>query len=735
MTAAGRVYRILDEVDYTKMVRIEEISTDCTDIIPNSTELVSVLLQWACSCYREGSYRTCLATRLLRRWAHFGTDVYECITTYLDSMTWAGSGDPRIIFKIISELVRSKTFAAGRYMQWLIATGSIAPDLDLSLPAAWPVRLITEIPISGLPDQVRTLRATLLRSTAHSADWEDQILSHAKLFISHQMPALCGVGYTGFHQPKFDVSKLGSTARIELGIWLRQQVARYAEVNEHVPTKDPNVEETAAVSLITAHDFHTVRSYLEQFEDLPLLADVVNIVSSSLDPSVLASATDTMHYHLKTFRAIGAFDHLFARVVSRYAAIRTIRFPERELLLSLLNLTRTLGLENSLLQLLNYDLSRLDQKNSMAACSPASDNMGEVVYQNISSSPEDEIERILSSGNSMDQQVMARVLRKITGSLQDCVSKGLLQSDSYSNWFYRLRSFDDSTFDVVLNEWVNLCLLNHQVEVLFLALPTLVGSGCMPLSGFLDSLRAYVGKTSPGQPEMAFRVAMEGLQSLLPSDVLAGSWSPQDRYRYRLEQYNLCYEADARVVQFIGELIELGTSLPPQKVGQQLSSLLSSSPVLSVLKHYTLADVAFLSKLNSPSSNENLKRQYLRTSFSLLLDPLGVLGEYTLHLSSLHALTQVLGLAKRNSEQQIHAVFDIASELSMPFCRSMIQQIFEPDSTSTERSSDCLSAALLSAIKSALDKDKPSGLELLATLDGALTDKVCAASRTRQMLY
>lgn len=239
-----------------------------------------------------------------------------------------------------------------------------------------------------------------------------------------------------------------------------------------MPTKDPHVEETTLVSLITPHDFHVVRSYLEQFQDLPLLADVVNIVASSLDPCVLASAADTIHYHLKSFRAIGAFDSLFARVVNRYAAIRTIRFPERELLLSLSNLTRTLRLDNPLLQLLNYDLSRLDQKNSMAACSPASDNMGEVMY-NISSSLEDEIERILSSGNSMDQQVMTRVLRKITGSLQDCVSKGLLQSDSYSGWFYRLRSFDDSTFDVVLNEWVNLCLSNHQVEILFLALPTL----------------------------------------------------------------------------------------------------------------------------------------------------------------------------------------------------------------------------------------------------------------------
>ena len=132
-TSAGRVYRILDNVDYNKMVRIDEVSTDCMEVIPHPVNLVSALLQWACSCYREGSYRVCLATRLLRRWAHLGADIYECVTTYLEGMSWAKSGDSRMVFKIISELVRSRTFAAGRYMQWLIATGSIAQNLDLSL--------------------------------------------------------------------------------------------------------------------------------------------------------------------------------------------------------------------------------------------------------------------------------------------------------------------------------------------------------------------------------------------------------------------------------------------------------------------------------------------------------------------------------------------------------------------------------------------------------------------------
>ena len=92
--------------------------------------------------------------------------------------------------------------------------------------------MITEIPISGLSDQVRTLRATLLRGTAHSADLEEQMLNHAKLAISQQLPILCGMGYSGHDDAKIDIGKLGSTIRIELGIWLRQQVAQYAELNE-----------------------------------------------------------------------------------------------------------------------------------------------------------------------------------------------------------------------------------------------------------------------------------------------------------------------------------------------------------------------------------------------------------------------------------------------------------------------------------------------------------------------
>jgi mediator of RNA polymerase II transcription subunit 12 len=96
-------------------------------------------------------------------------------------------------------------------------------------------------------------------------------------------------------------------------------------------------------------------------------------------------------------------------------------------------------------QIISYDLNQLSQKNTLAACSPASDNMGEVMQTG--SFSDDEIERILSSGTSMDQQMMARVLRKIVGNLEEHLAKGSLHLHPHHTWFHRLRSFDEPAFE------------------------------------------------------------------------------------------------------------------------------------------------------------------------------------------------------------------------------------------------------------------------------------------------
>jgi mediator of RNA polymerase II transcription subunit 12 len=118
--------------------------------------------------------------------------------------------------------------------------------------------------------------------------------------------------------------------------------------------------------------------------------------------------------------------------------------------------------------------------------------MGEVMQTGSSSN--DEIERILSSGTSMDQQMMGRVLRKIVSNLEEHLAKGSFHLNNHHAWFHRLRCFDEPTFDMVVNEWLLLSLMAQRTDTLRVALPTLVGSGCIPLASFLDSLRTCIAK-------------------------------------------------------------------------------------------------------------------------------------------------------------------------------------------------------------------------------------------------
>ncbi len=84
----------------------------------------------------------------------------------------------------------------------------------------------------------------------------------------------------------------------------------------------------------------------------------------------------------------------------------------------------------------------------------------------------------------------------------------------------------------------------------------------------------------------------------------------------------------------------------------------------------------------------------------------------------------VIGLSEQSPEQQVLAIFSVASELSLPTCQAVIEQIFSSDSNLSGDSTDTLSAALLNAINMAVEKGQSAGLELLATLDATVTDKV-----------
>jgi mediator of RNA polymerase II transcription subunit 12 len=124
------LYRILDGVNYEANISVDELAYDCMDLFADQDRLISATLQWASSLYRQGLHRVYLVTRLLRKWNQVGINVSDGILRYLPYVALDRSKDSEIVFRVVSELVRSRTFSLGRFLQWIIATGSMDPCQD-----------------------------------------------------------------------------------------------------------------------------------------------------------------------------------------------------------------------------------------------------------------------------------------------------------------------------------------------------------------------------------------------------------------------------------------------------------------------------------------------------------------------------------------------------------------------------------------------------------------------------
>jgi mediator of RNA polymerase II transcription subunit 12 len=618
-----RVISLLDSLEYVTAVDMERTACDCLATMPDAHTLVSTVLKWAASLYREGVHRIYLATRLLRRWCRSGVDVDSAILSYFLSPDSSQGCDPRNIFRIVAELIRSKNFSVGKYLQWLIATGSIHRNQDISSSSSWPLRLITEIPLTGLPEQVRNLRNTLLRGTPQCIEEEERTLDIAESTIRSQLQGLFGTeDIEDEGSSKCDVAHLHSTIKLELAYLLRHQVAANVQTLDRVPTKDPSVHESGQVCMITVKDFFTVRSYLESFGDLSMLADIVGIVATSLDSRVLTQATDTLLYHEKALRAIGAFESLFSRIATRYAVLRTVRIPEREFLLSLTELSLAAKGDSHLIQALRHDLSLCEQKNSLAACSPASDTMMEAA-SNPSIGSEEEIERVLTSGTTMDRQVMVRLFEKITFNLEDQMTKRSVPTGYHAMWFYRLRVFDENTFDIIVAERLTALLLNHRTATSQAILPALITSRCVALSNYVKIAGDCIRDRKAVDGIDALAICMDVLDLLLPSHELIASCQVGEAYRYRLEQWKLLYEAGNGILEVLGQMLELGAGSLPQTSQARLRHLLSDQRMQVFVKHFALKDLPSLcSALGlGMRSYSDATRLALKALADHLLDP------------------------------------------------------------------------------------------------------------------
>ena len=687
-----RLIQHLDTLDIT--IRIKSLSSVCLDIIPSPQEALLVVLRWATSAYRTGSHRTYVAARLIRMWQRDGIDTDSIVISFLSSLQSAHGVDFDQVKELVAGLVLQQQFSVGRYMQWLIATGALQDMINTD--GFSHDRLVAQLPMTDLPMHLANLRDTICHAELRAeSDRLEYVI--AKSAIEQRLPGLFRSTLQHYLEPPpVNIAELAVPIKCQLTRWLREAIWNHNNTVGRLPTKD-DPSTTEEVSALTSIEFFVTRNILEQARDFPILADVLEATTTSADSTVLAAVADTLRFHALAFAVIGALGPICESLVSRYLELRLQRPPDRIFTSSLLELcnvvqrdhTRTIGQ-------LNYDLSRCDQRTAIAMCSPASDNMAEV-RDGTGLTPDEEIERILGSGNSMDESNFKRIFARITSRITHVVTTNKpLALDRLRGWFYRLRAFDDKILERLLKTWLTHLVGKADSRTITLALGPLLTSGCISM----DAVWECIGNTaaSKANPQTVLEVILPNDDNRLPLT--------HDAYHLELERSAFCLQNRAKIFNLTHQsLLECSSDTRADDLSRCLAS---QNNTLTMVKKFAIEDTR--------GFGDALR-----------------LGEASLSPYSVSVARNVLfaltGSANRldaiSAELLVKRVVDQVDDLSLPFSQLQLRLMQVGSDQTGDSSSNPINVALQEAVKDAIENNRPLWVDLLDGLDATVAQQVC----------
>lgn len=97
----------------------------CLRIMKDHHILVTTCIEWSTSVYRQGHFRTYAAARLLRIWSKNGVELQKPIFGFLSTQSVQGGVRKSDVYRLLAELVSSKHLLVGKYLQWLMARGTL----------------------------------------------------------------------------------------------------------------------------------------------------------------------------------------------------------------------------------------------------------------------------------------------------------------------------------------------------------------------------------------------------------------------------------------------------------------------------------------------------------------------------------------------------------------------------------------------------------------------------------
>ncbi|MCJ1403892.1 RNA polymerase II mediator complex subunit [Xylographa trunciseda] len=431
---------------------IRGLSRKALDMLEDRALLVCTLLEWATTQYRSGLPRIYVALRLLRLWNQRGVDLDGPVLGFLGQASVAASGDKNAIYRLIAEMIRTRLFSIGTYLQWLMARGSRSENADTDSVDAFELQLLNNIPLYGLPLHLLNLRQILLtanRNPSHDfLKTEEAVKQSLETQIAILRSGYCRSQRGGMIM---DLASLSGTMKYSISRWIRDRIAAsFSEINGPESEVADNDLLEASVTLA---DFYALRDVLETLEDFPILADVLLLLSTGDRKPPLEAIAETVNRHFEVFHAIGAAEDLFLSLLSRMKSIYARNHSDKPILLSLVDIGENFPSRGATVLKLMQEVGLCVSKAANAASSPISDTVADALQSSDSNFLE-EVEAMLSYRVSLDKQTFRRIFSAVSKRLRMAWFDDAPIKWNFVELLAQLRFFNDEEFDCLMLSWL-----------------------------------------------------------------------------------------------------------------------------------------------------------------------------------------------------------------------------------------------------------------------------------------
>ncbi|KAI9885398.1 MAG: hypothetical protein M1823_002825 [Watsoniomyces obsoletus] len=661
-TATHKLVQLLDGKHHES--ELDELPARCSSLMEDPEVLLRCVLDWSTSIFRQGPSRIYLAARLLRWWREQGIDTDEAILGFLSRCKVKSNFRPHDLFLLVSDLARSGHFAVGRYLQWLIARGAVDSVGDLQ-EASCEVRLLAEIPRSGLSTSIINIRRMLLKRVGLTSEMEQRMLEDARSRVAAMIPGGSPSDSETKSSPSADLSStqcwllgLSGTIKWELSQWVLQQAAALINANGGDETTSKDQTDAQRIYPALLSQYHTIRGVLEALQDFPTLAELIKLYLTCENTTVLASIADTLHQHQDTFISLGILQSSFDGLLNQYKNLKTGKRLEKTLIYSLADLASNLPKTEVITRQLCADLYEYEHRAAVAAFSPVSDdtpntnNLADAEFY-------EDVERVLSSGSTIDLATLARLFKKIIVRIESTWEENGEKEVNFGNLLVKLRTLHVKGFDELMKGWVVESLGTSSSLKLFHQLRPLVVNGSLPLRTVVACSTTILDAEHTGKDKEQASLAIALLDFLSVNDASGDLSLDQECYRFRLLQARYTAQHPFEWVAVLRRAVERSVRMSDADLSATLDRLLDNEFVVSILRRIVLNHPRrVFMELVLPL--KDTASQFLEKIISAL-DPA---GHMLYHPSQLDVDGRDITTASR-----IAQVTQSVGHLSLPFCQ------------------------------------------------------------------